>query len=161
MIRKATIQDAKDIVGINIMSWKQTYKGIFPQEFLDNLTINDENIEKCQNKIKEYAVYIKDNKIVGIIRYGKNKKGYDDNYGEIYALYIDSNYHHQGIGKELVKYVIDELKNNYDYILVSTLVNNPANTFYQKIGGKLIGNSNFILENKSYLENLYEFKTKE
>ena len=154
MIRKATIQDAKDIATINIRSWKQTYKGIFPQEFLDNLTVNDENIEKCQNKIKEYAVYIKDNKIVGIIRYGKNKKGYDNNYGEIYALYIDSKYHHQGIGKELVKYVINELKNNYDYILVS-------NTFYQKIGGKLIGKSNFILENKSYLENLYEFKTKE
>ncbi len=161
MIRKAIIQDAKDIVGINIMSWKQTYKGIFPQEFLDNLTVNNENIEKCQNKIKEYAVYIEDNHVVGFIRYGKNKKGYNASYGEIYALYIDSNYQQKGFGKKLVKYSLNELKNNYHSILVSTLINNPANTFYQKIGGKLIGNSKFILENKEYLENLYEFKIEE
>ena len=141
MIRKAQINDAENIVKINIRGWKQTYKGIFPQQFLDNLKLTNETIQKCQNKIKEYSVYIKDKQIVGFIRYGKNKKGYNDSYGEIYALY--------------------DLKNNYTSILVSTLINNPANIFYQKIGGKLIGNSNFILEDKSYLENLYEFKIEE
>ena len=161
MIRKAQINDAENIVKINIRGWKQTYKGIFPQQFLDNLKLTNETIQKCQNKIKEYSVYIKDKQIVGFIRYGKNKKGYNDSYGEIYALYIDNNFKQKGIGKELVKYAINDLKNNYTSILVSTLINNPANIFYQKIGGKLIGNSNFILEDKSYLENLYEFKIEE
>ena len=159
MIRKANIKDAKEIVKINMLGWKQTYKGIFPQKFLDDLNVNDEvSIKKCENKINEYAVCEIDNKIVGIVRYGKNKKDFDDYYGEIYALYIDNRYQHQGIGTKLFKFAIDELKNNFKVVLVSTLIENSANAFYKKIGGNLIGNCEFILENNSYTENLYEFK---
>ena len=159
MIRKANIKDAKEIVKINMLGWKQTYKGIFPQKFLDDLNVDDEvSIKKSENKINEYAVYEIDNKIVGIVRYGKNKKDFDDSYGEIYALYIDNRYQHQGIGTKLFKFAIDELKNNFKVVLVSTLIENSANAFYKKIGGNLIGNCEFILENNSYTENLYEFK---
>ncbi len=162
MIRKANINDAKDIVKINMNGWKETYKGIFPQKFLDKLNIDDEiSIKKCEDKIQEYAVCEIDNKVVSIIRYGKNKKDFNNNYGEIHALYIDNAYQHQGIGTKLVQFAINELKNNYKSILVSTLVENPANKFYKKIGGTLIGNSDFILENKAYKENLYELKIKE
>ena len=49
MIRKAKISDAKEIVCLNIKSWKETYKDIFPKSFLDNLNPYDENsIEKCK-----------------------------------------------------------------------------------------------------------------
>ena len=159
MIRKANINDAKEIIKVNMLGWKQTYKGIFPQKFLDNLDINDEiSIQKCEAKIKEYAVCEIDNKIVGIVRYGKNKKDYDDSYGEIYALYVLNDYQRQGIGLNLMKFAFKELKKNFHSILISTLVENTANEFYQKAGGILIGNSPFVLENNTYLENLYEFK---
>lgn len=49
------------------------------------------------------------------------------------------------------------LKNKYNYVLISTLEQNSANEFYKKIGGKLIGKSEFILEDKKYLENIYEY----
>lgn len=102
MIRKALKKDAKEIVYINIMSWKETYKGMLPQDFLDNLNpYNEENVKRCQQSIEEYAVYEENNKVVGIVRYGENKKGYDNIYGEIYALYVDSKYQHQNIGLNL------------------------------------------------------------
>ena len=48
MIRRANINDAKDIVRVNVMGWKNTYKNIFPQTFLDSLDPEDENsIRKC------------------------------------------------------------------------------------------------------------------
>lgn len=37
MIRPANINDAKNIIELNIKEWKNTYKGIFPSEYLDNL----------------------------------------------------------------------------------------------------------------------------
>ena len=95
---------------------------------------------------------------MGIVRYGKNKKDYDDSYGEIYALYVLNDYQRQGIGLNLMKFAFKELKKNFHSILISTLVENTANEFYQKAGGILIGNSPFVLENNTYLENLYEFK---
>ena len=158
IIRKANIEDAASIVYINTIMWKKTYKGIFPDDFLNNLDPYDEVIiNKCKNKINEYAVYKIDNKVVGFIRYGLNRKNYDNTYAEVYALYIDSFYQRKGIGKELINYVFNELKNNYKYVLISTLQKNNANIFYQKIGGKYIGTCNFILEDNKYIENIYKF----
>ena len=52
IIRKAKIEDAQTILDINIQSWKDTYKDIFPQTFLDNLNPEDANtIENCKKKI--------------------------------------------------------------------------------------------------------------
>ena len=158
MIRKAKKEDAARIVYINITSWQDTYKNIFPATFLDKLDPNDEkNIEKCQDKISEYIVYEKDNQILGFARYGKNKKGYDDSYAEIYALYVDNNYHGQKIGTKLVNHIIKKISHKYKYLLISTLKNNTANKFYEKIGGEIIDTTTFTLENKKYKENLYQF----
>lgn len=158
MIREALEKDAESIVSINIKSWKDTYKDIFPQTFLDNLNPEDANtIENCKKKIGQYIVYEVDNKVVGFARYGLNKKQYGDEYGEIYALYLDENYKGMGIGSSLVKYILKKLKGTYKYVLISTLVENSANTFYKKIGGKYIATSEFELDGKKYLENVYEY----
>lgn len=158
MIREALEKDAESIVYINVMAWKHTYKHIFSQQFLDNLNPNDANsIEKCKKKINEYIVYEINNKVVGFARFGLNKKNYGNEYGEIYALYLDENYKGKNIGTELVKYIFEKLKSTYKYVLISTLVENSANTFYKKLGGKFIGQSEFELEGKKYLENVYEY----
>ncbi len=158
-IRKAVKNDAKAIIDINISSWKDTYGGIFPKEFLDSLNeLKEESIEKCKNKINEYIVAEFDGKIVGFSRIGKNKKDYDENYGEIYALYMDINYKGQGIGRKLVEYSFSLLKEKYDFCLISTLKDNSANEFYKKIGGKFIGNCEFNLLQNNYVENLYKFE---
>ena len=105
MIRDAIISDAQAIVLINIRSWQHTYKGIFPQSFLNDLNPNDEiNIEKCKRKIEQYAVYEINNKVVGFIRYGKNRKNYTEDYGEIYAIYVDNKYQGKKIGTKLINY---------------------------------------------------------
>ena len=143
MVRKASKENAKDIVFINVSCWKESYKGIFPQDFLNNLDVDDlESIRKCENKISEYVVYEKDDQIIGMARYGKNQKDYGDSYGEIYALYVRPDFQRQRVGTELVKYVFKE---------------NKANNFYKKIGGKFIGESDFILDKNIYKENIYEF----
>ena len=92
MLRKAKKEDADRISYINAMSWKTTYKNIFPDSFLNNIDENDKNnIRKCMDKINEYVVYEED-KVLGFARCGINRKGYNDEYAEIYALYIDNDY---------------------------------------------------------------------
>lgn len=151
-IEKAQTEDAKSIVEINIKEWKNTYKGIFLDKFLENLSEKEEeSVEKCKNKINEYIVGKINNQIVGFL-------GYNDNYAEIYALYIDKEYQRKGIGTALINFAFENLKPNYKYVLISTLVENDANLFYKKIGGKLIDKVNFSLGNNEYEENLYEYE---
>ena len=159
IVRKARVDDAKDIVYLNVNSWKDTYNNIFPMDFLENLDpYSKESIEKCKKSINQYAVCECDNQIVGIVRFGKNKKGYNDSYGEIYALYVDKKKKRKGIGIKLVKYAFDRLKKDYEYCVISTLKENTANNFYKKLNGKLFGESNFKLKDKIYKENVYEYK---
>ena len=95
-----------------------------------------------------------------MIKYGRNKKSYDDSYAEIYALYVDDSYKKQGIGSKLVEFAFEELRKEYDYVLISTLVDNSANEFYKKIGGKFVGNCDFLLGNDKFVENMYEYLLK-
>ena len=158
-IEKAQIEDSRNIVEINIKEWKNTYKGIFPDKYLENLSEKEEeSMKKCKNKINEYIVCKINDQVVGFLRFGKNKKGYNDNYAEIYALYIDKDYQRKGIGTALINFAFENLKLNYKYVLISTLVQNDANLFYKKIGGKLIDKVNFSLGNNEYEENLYEYE---
>lgn len=156
MIRKAVEEDAKIIVEINIKGWQNTYKDIFPRDFLNNLDkLKEENIVRCQKKISEYIVYEENDKILGFVKYGINKKGFTDKYGEIYAIYVDSNYQGRSVGSKLLKETLKRLEKDFDYVLVSTLIQNSANEFYIKEGFTLIGKSKFNIEGESYDENLY------
>ena len=158
IIRKAVEKDADSIVNINIKSWMETYNGIFPNEFLEELkTKKTESIEKCKIKINEYIVCEIEDKVVGFLRFGKNRKGYNDRYAEVYALYIDSQYKKRGIGRKLLLYSFKKFKGIYDNVLISTLQNNSATKFYEKCGGKQIGTCCFKLGNNEYKENLYLF----
>ena len=158
IIRKAIENDAESIVNINIKGWVETYQGIFPDEFLKGLEQKKaESIEKCKNKISEYIVCEMDNKVVGFLRFGKNKKDYNEKYAEVYALYVVSQYKKRGIGKKLLEYSFTKLKGTYDYVLISTLQENSATKFYEKCGGREIGTCYFKLDNREYKENLYLF----
>lgn len=158
-IRTARKEDSTAIINININSWRETYKGIFPDIFLNSLSENiEESINKCKNNISEYIVATIDDRIVGFRRIGKNKKGYPSNYAEIYALYINEAYKGQKIGTSLVKYSFSILSGKYDFCLISTLKENSANVFYKKINGNFIGTCKFNIMDNSYIENIYEFK---
>ncbi len=161
IIREAVENDAESIVNININGWKETYNGIFPDDFLKKLEQKKfESIEKCKSKINEYIVCEIENKVVGFLRYGKNKKNYNDKYAEVYALYVDSKYKNRGIGRNLLEYSFNNLKNLYDNVLISTLKQNSATKFYEKCGGRQIDTCYFKLENREYEENLYLFDLK-
>lgn len=158
-IRKAKIEDAKQIIYINAIGWKDTYKDIFPNDFLNNLDpYSTDSIEKCKKNINQYAVCEFDGEIVGIVRYGKNKKELEDNFGEIYALYLKKGFKKKGIGTELVNFAFNELKKDFSSCVISTLIQNSANEFYKKIGGKLISTCDFKLGDNLYKENVYEFE---
>ena len=95
-----------------------TYTGAI--KFVDEMptTVKKYIARDCvqKSKINEYIDCEIENKVVGFLRYGKNKKNYNDKYAEVYALYVDSKYKNRGIGRHLLKYSFNNLKNlsNHD-----------------------------------------------
>lgn len=160
-VRKAVVSDAYGVAKVHVDSWKATYQGIVPDEFLETLTY--EHREKAWAEIisKEH-VFVAEagEEIIGFSSGGKERsaeyEGYD---GELYAIYILEEHQGQGIGKRLVKPVVEELKNmNIDSMLVCVLKDNRAGSFYEKLGGTLIGTGEIDIAGKKLSEYFYGWR---
>lgn len=163
IIRKAKKEDSENIIDVNIKTWLDTYKGIVADEFLKNkINTRQISIDKCRNTVeKDNNVYVAilDNKLVGIVSFGKSKIDKYYKYGEIYSLYVLKDYQRRGIGKAIFFNGINDLKEQqYKNILVSCIKQNPSNEFYIKMGGKKIGEKTSLFGKQLIQENIFEFK---
>jgi len=117
-------------------SWHETYPGLVSQEYLDNLTL-----QKCEDmgfKWRDNILVAKDNgRVIGFIGYGKSDEMQDT--GEIFALYVLSEYHGKGVGSALMEAGLDKLKDYKKFCLWAVKNNNRAIRFYQKYGFELTG----------------------
>lgn len=109
---------------------------------------NDKHISKelIESKINMKEIIIarnEDHKNIGWLRYNY----FWDNTPFMNMLYLDENYRHKEIGKNLVTFWENEMKHNgYDLVMTSTLSNENAQHFYRKLGYKDAGS--LLLENE-------------
>ena len=161
-IRKALKKDSRGIVECNVKTWITTYTGIIPDSILQNRLDNiEDSIKKCEANIEEkdnVFVAIEDEKVVGIVSFGKSKILEEEITGEIYWLYVLNEHHGKRIGEKLFKKAQDELKNTgYKKMLVTCIKQNPSNNFYIKMGGKIIDVINSDICGAKLEENLIVF----
>lgn len=166
-IEELNLNNVNFYVKVNTLSWKQTYKGIVNDDFLELINTNEEinnSIKRMKdniNKPLDKSFLLKANdKYVGMFRICKSK---DDNYqdiGELKALYLLDEVKHQGYGKILFEKAKEEIKKiGFNSMFVGCLSKNTnANNFYKHMGGILIDNRDFTLPNQTLKENVYLFK---
>lgn len=161
-IRYADINDSKTLGKIHSKSWKVAYKGIVPNEILENITVEKRQkyFEKAlSNGWEEDAIIFKDNEAVGLICIGKCRDtDKANNYGEIWGIYLLPEYWNIGIGSELINWGLTELKKrNYDKVTLWVLEENiNARNFYEKVGFKHDGTVKEITIGKKLNEYRYE-----
>ena len=161
-IRKKERKDCADVAHVVTVAWNKTYRGIVPDEFLDNLYTNEE--ERAKNSYnnfneKENHQYVLevDDKVVGFVNVGSSDETDYENCGEIHAVYIINGYKGHGYGKKLIDAGIQELKTmNFDKMVIGCLDGNSSNEFYKHLGGKYIKTR--IFEKLQLPENVYYFE---
>ena len=158
MIREANIEDVRAIAEIVSISWKDTYKNIFPKTYLDSLTLEFmenkwTNLLNNSENSKNY-VYEDGNKINGIIRFGKCIETGEKNFGEIFVLYLRISEKGKGIGKSLFQFAINELiRMGYKTIIVwCAKENKGAIEFYKKMGGIIKEERNIDVDGNTITE---------
>ena len=171
IIRKAKEEDAKDIAYVNTYTWLTTYKGLMPDELLEErVKTIDERVPKIINAIKtkdNFYVALDDNKVVGIMSYGKSRNQDYIDSGEIKSIYILKDYQGLGLGKSLFMTGIKELLNmGFNSMILNVLERNDAFGFYQKYGGKKVSEKiddfggTILKENVMYFGNLEDIYSK-
>lgn len=163
IIKKVEESDIPEVVKIQVIGWQQAYRGIIDDEFLDSMNIN-EIIERRKRDYHNsgFIVALEDNEIVGFCRYIDSNKftpEYDDIDCEIIAIYVKIDKKHNGIGKKMFQYVVNEFKqqNKKKMILWCLKANFPSRKFYERMGGIIKGEHNISFGGKEYVEVGFEF----
>jgi ribosomal protein S18 acetylase RimI-like enzyme len=141
-IRKAVMDDAAGIATVHIASWKETYRGIVPDEFLDNLSVQrrteqwTNSLSDPSNLYHRACVAEVDGQIAGFSNYGSPQEKDAEFDGELYAIYLLKSAQGQGIGKILfVEAARGLLELDSSSMLVWVLKDNPVRGFYEHLGG--------------------------
>lgn len=171
IIREATQQDAEGLAFVHLNSWKTSYKGLVDQVYLDAINYEDRlNLRKDILKIATlfHLVAVSGEQIVGFADVGpireESRVGLrvcEENIGEVYAIYLLEEYKGKGCGKALLDRCRQWLsENRFKSFVVRALAGNMrAKRFYEREGGRLIGENTIIIGDKPYLEVSYLFNT--
>lgn len=148
-----TEEDAYGIEYVAAHSWKETYMGLLPDEYLDNRIININNkVERRKEFIRTYnGKYIgaKDkDKVIGILAISTPQEEKYKEYGHLGAIYVLKEYHGYGIGKELFKIAVNELKKmGFNKMQFECMEGNDTINFYKKYDGIVESQIDFPIKN--------------
>jgi ribosomal protein S18 acetylase RimI-like enzyme len=114
LIRDATIDDANDMGRLHVRAWQAGYRGVMPDEYLDQLRA-DERIEMWRGILAQpdhspLLVALVDDHVVGFASFGSERTPASGQAcGELYAMNVDPDQWGRSIGRTLLRRVTDEL----------------------------------------------------
>ncbi len=160
VIREASVKDAEEIAKVSVSSWKTSYQGILPNEFLTTLDYHSK-IYKWNHVIRENQGKVLvaeegNGSVIGFIHGGSERTNHYFYQGEIYAIYLYKDYQGSGIGRKLVRELAGKLKETgMGSLLVWVLSENNSRAFYEKLGGRKIDYKPIIVGGKELIEVAY------
>jgi ribosomal protein S18 acetylase RimI-like enzyme len=140
MVRPAVIDDAAAIARVHVASWRTTYRGLLPDDFLASLG-EEPYTERWTRVIADGSsrVFVVDEngEIAGFASCGRERAGEIGYAGELYAIYVLDSAQRQGHGRELVRAVAGALREMRleDMIVWVLRDNTAARHFYERLGG--------------------------
>lgn len=146
IIRKATFEDSAEIANVHINSWREAYKGLLPQDFLDERPLYFKNRYNLWKKLTvdesqiTFVAECSENGVVGFINGGIARDKDFFGHIEVYCIYLLQKYHGKKIGFELLRMYFDEAQQRgYGKAYLWVLDENPTIKFYERAGAKNTG----------------------
>lgn len=162
-IRRATVEDASGIAKVHVDSWRTTYQGIIPDDFLNKLSYEQRTNLWIQNITQEnnYVIVAENSEgeIVGFATCSKRETNTTPNSSDLTSIYLLEEYQGQGIGKKLLKQVFIHFKSlRLEKVFVDVLAENKTRKFYEHFGAKLYATTQIKLGGKILDELIYEWE---
>lgn len=130
---------------MHVRSWKETYAGIFPADYLGERTeiVRRETWSNWfENSAESHRAYVAevDGDVVGFCSIGPSRKADGDASLEVYAIYVERAFQGRGLGGELWRAACETAEElGTGTLRVSVLSDNDACSFYEYHGGELVG----------------------
>jgi len=156
-IRRATLDDVQAIAECHVASWRDSYRPQISEEILANLSIAA-YVAKWTYRIGEKDRHVLAAEcgpagIVGLLYGGRERTGHADFRGEIYAMYVLTDFRRQGIGRKLFQdFVGILLSGRIGSLIVWAFEENPCREAYAAWGGELVGRETIMVGEQELVE---------
>ena len=165
-IRAALPEDAGSIARVHVDSWRTTYAGIAPAEYLAGLSYRDR--ESVWNGILSterpaggnFVAETEGGDVIGFATCGPEREGNKTYRGELYAIYLLEEYQRIGLGRRLVSAVAQRLlADGFSSMLLWVLEDNhSARRFYESLGGEQVGQKTIAIGGAELVEVSYGWR---
>ncbi|MEJ8561260.1 GNAT family N-acetyltransferase [Yoonia sp. GPGPB17] len=155
--------DAPSIAAISIEVWVGTYLKTGVNALFANYALEEFTVHKTRTLIDDPAQFIlvsqNEEGIDGFIRVSSGSpapvSGCSD--VEISTFYVQPRHHGKGIGKRLLSAAIEHCVDMgaASVWFATNAENDPAIAFYLAQGFEQVGETNFCIDDKAYLNNVY------
>lgn len=142
-VRKAIFEDSAEIANVHINSWREAYKGLICDDYLNDRPLYFKDRYELWKKvtINESQITLvaecEKNGVVGFINGTNGRDVGMKDYAEVWCIYLLEKYQGQQIGFNLLKTYFDaQLALGFDKGYLWVLADNPTISFYEKAGGK-------------------------
>ena len=158
--REATVADCLAVARVHVQTWRESFAGIVPQTFLDKMSVEKRAtaFEKgfSTASYKMYVAEDTERGVVGFADFGEPRENIDAYEGELYAIYLLPEFQRIGIGGRLfnlgMEFFIGGGKHSM-YLLA--LEASPYRSFYEELGGQVIGRKQIEIEGVMFDELVY------
>ena len=141
-VRPATREDARAIAEVHVASWRDAYRGLLPDDYLEKLSVDEREAQRLEAFDRPSAgsgvlVAEEDGQVVGFATFSPSR---DDDApggtGEVPAIYVDPAAVGTGVGRELFAAVTEALRRaGFTRATLWVLdANAGARRFYEKAG---------------------------
>lgn len=148
-IRLATTEDIPCIARVLVDTWRSTFNGRLPSDFLDEMTYSRQETRHRKTFSKPEAIYyvaVESGAVIGFASGGPTRHSSLPQESELFALYVLASHQGNGIGKKLfVRIAADLEQSGRKGMIVWVLDSNPNRGFYQKLGGLMVANAPIAL----------------
>jgi GNAT superfamily N-acetyltransferase len=147
IIRPARPEDAAGIAAVQVASWRTTYPGIVPDDYLAGMNVEAATKRWVANLAAGEALnYVAEDEsgTIGFVSGGKLREPVGEYDAELWAIYLLKEKQGSGVGRRLVQALGDALRAcGYRSMIVWVLQENSAVHFYKRMGaiavtGKMI-----------------------
>ncbi|HYJ90048.1 MAG TPA: GNAT family N-acetyltransferase, partial [Pyrinomonadaceae bacterium] len=162
--RAAARDDIPDIARVHVESWKKSFEGIAPKEFLDGMSV-EKRIESFSRRFEDensfYMMFVAEDAEAGTVGFAdfgepRNQNGFDS---ELYAIYFLPEFQRKNIGSHLFRMCQLEMADHgMRSMCLDSLEVSPYRSFYEKLGGEAVGSGSHDLAGQEFKTVLYGWK---
>ena len=152
LVRAARPADAAGIGRVYVESWRATYPGLIPDGYLLGMS-EQATAERWAKQLGEPdedgAVYVAVDRAYGLVGFGScglQRTRIDGYAGEVFTLYLLDFVQGHGLGRRLMAAMAaDMVERGVPSAVVWVLRDNPSRWFYERLGGRRLGEQSICL----------------